>query len=217
MGSRLDRQSTFSGTGEVRPAHRFDVARLAAYLSDRIDGFCGPLSVEQFKGGQSNPTYKLSAPSGQYVLRRKPPGKLLPSAHAVDREYRAIAALHPTGFPVARPHLLCEDDGIVGTALAVTVPAIVEQLTLWWLTAGALECSMGTIMGSLSRAATASAIMALAVSLLKSLLAAWSPIVILLSGMTAGAVVYLALIALLDRELLADSGKQLRILLGRNA
>ena len=117
--ARIDRQAAFSGTAEVRTPHRFNAAALAAYLADHIDGFAGPLTVSQFRGGQSNPTYKLVTPSASYVLRRKPPGRLLPSAHAVEREYRAIAALHPLGFPVARPHLLCEDTGVIGTAFYV--------------------------------------------------------------------------------------------------
>ena len=104
----------FIGTKPVEERHRIDVAALEALLGFRIS------QVEQFKGGQSNPTYLLSAADGRkYVLRRKPPGKLLPSAHAVDREYRVIQALHPTGFPVARPHLLCEDESVVGTAFYV--------------------------------------------------------------------------------------------------
>ncbi len=117
--ARIDRQAAFSGTAEVRTPHRFNAAALAAYLADHIDGFAGPLTVSQFRGGQSNPTYKLVTPSASYVLRRKPPGRLLPSAHAVEREYRATAALHPLGFPVARPHLLCEDTGVIGTAFYV--------------------------------------------------------------------------------------------------
>ena len=92
---------------------------LEDYLSRHIAGFSGPLAIARFRGGQSNPTYKLTSPSGQYVLRRKPPGKLLPSAHAVEREYRVTAALHAAGFPVARPHLLCTDDGVIGTAFYV--------------------------------------------------------------------------------------------------
>jgi aminoglycoside phosphotransferase (APT) family kinase protein len=109
----------FIGTKPVEERHRFDAARLEAYLRGAIAGFRGPLEVEQFKGGQSNPTYRLRAGGKYYVLRRKPPGKLLPSAHAVDREYRVIAALHPTGFPVARPYCLCEDDSVIGTAFYV--------------------------------------------------------------------------------------------------
>jgi len=107
------------GTAEVREVHRFDVARLEAYLVTQIPGFKGPLTVRQFRGGQSNPTYYLGTPSGDYVLRRKPPGKLLPSAHAVDREYRAITALGATDVPVPRTYLLCEDPGIVGTSFYV--------------------------------------------------------------------------------------------------
>ncbi len=115
----IDRQATFGGTGDVRDAHRFDVAALEAYLARTIPGFEGPLTVSQFKGGQSNPTYRLDARSGAYVLRRKPPGKLLPSAHAVDREYRVTRALAGLGFPVATPLVLCEDDAVIGTAFYV--------------------------------------------------------------------------------------------------
>ena len=114
-----DRQEKFSGTKEVSEALRFDEARLADYLAQQIDDFGRPLTVRQFKGGQSNPTYQLITPNRKYVLRRKPPGRLLPSAHAVDREYRVIAALYPTGFPVAKPYVLCEDESIIGTAFYV--------------------------------------------------------------------------------------------------
>ncbi len=110
-----DRQAQFSGTGEVREAHRFDVGALEAWMRANVEGFAGPLAVEQFRGGQSNPTYKLITPGRAYVLRRKPPGQLLRSAHAVDREYRVISALWPTGFPVARPVGLCTDDSVIGT------------------------------------------------------------------------------------------------------
>ncbi len=119
MSTPIDRQAEFSGTREVRKAHRFNEAALNNYLEQHIDGYAGPLNVEQFKGGQSNPTYRLVTPGASFVLRRKPPGKLLPSAHAVDREYRVIAALHRLGLPVARPHLLCEDASIIGTAFYV--------------------------------------------------------------------------------------------------
>jgi len=114
-----ERQEKFSGTQDVREAHRFDVAKLEAYLAERIDGFETPLEVRQFKGGQSNPTYQLITPNRKYVLRRKPPGKLLASAHAVDREFKVISALHPTGFPVPKPYLLCEDESIIGTMFYV--------------------------------------------------------------------------------------------------
>ncbi len=111
----LDRQAAFSGTKEVPDALRFDEARLARWLEEAVPGFRGPLTAHQFKGGQSNPTYLIEAASGKYVLRRKPPGRLLPSAHAVDREFRVISALHDAGFPVARPLVLCDDDSVAGT------------------------------------------------------------------------------------------------------
>ncbi|MGL4540891.1 MAG: phosphotransferase, partial [Polymorphobacter sp.] len=109
------RQEQFSGTDAVRDAHRFDEARLAAWMQANVAGYAGPLKVEQFKGGQSNPTYKLLTPGQNYVLRRKPPGVLLPSAHAVDREYKVITALHNAGFPAARTFGLCTDDSVIGT------------------------------------------------------------------------------------------------------
>jgi len=110
-----DRQAQFSGTRPVRKGLELDEKRLEEYLGSRIEGLRGPLEIRQFKGGQSNPTYLLDSPAGRYVLRRKPPGKLLKSAHAVDREYRVISALHGAGFPVPRPYLLCEDDDVAGT------------------------------------------------------------------------------------------------------
>ncbi|HEX9159745.1 MAG TPA: phosphotransferase family protein [Rhizomicrobium sp.] len=114
-----DRQEKFSGTKDVSEALRFDQKRLADYLAQHIEDFAQPLTVRQFRGGQSNPTYQLVTPNRKYVLRRKPPGKLLPSAHAVEREYRVIAALYPTGFPVAKPYVLCEDESIAGTPFYV--------------------------------------------------------------------------------------------------
>src|ERR1700687_1531981 len=116
---RIDRQSAFSGTKEAAEPLRFDAARLEHYLAAHAPGFAGPLTVRQFKGGQSNPTYLLETPQRSYVLRRKPPGKLLPSAHAVDREFRVISALHAQGFPVAAPVLYCDDANVVGTAFYV--------------------------------------------------------------------------------------------------
>jgi aminoglycoside phosphotransferase (APT) family kinase protein len=114
----------FIGTKPVEERHRIDTGAL-----ERLLGF--PIArVEQFKGGQSNPTYRLTASDGRrLVLRRKPPGKLLPSAHAVDREYRVIAALHASGFPVARPLRLCEDESVIGTAFYVM--DYVEGRVLW--------------------------------------------------------------------------------------
>jgi len=109
------KQEQNSGTREVREALKFDVGRLEEYMASHVDSFRGPLKVSQFRGGQSNPTYLLEAESGCYVLRRKPPGKLLKSAHAVDREYRIISALYGADFPVPRPYVLSEDDEIIGT------------------------------------------------------------------------------------------------------
>ncbi len=109
------RQEQFSGTSEVREAHRFDTGALEAWMRDNVRDFAGPLEVQQFKGGQSNPTYKLITPKKSYVMRRKPPGQLLKSAHAVDREYKVITALHAAGFPAAETFGLCTDDSVVGT------------------------------------------------------------------------------------------------------
>lgn len=106
-------------TGDVREAHRFDEARLDAYLREAVDGYDGPLTVSQFQGGQSNPTYLLETPGHSYVLRRKPPGVLLKSAHAVDREFRVMSALYSAGFPVPCPLVLCDDEEITGTMFFV--------------------------------------------------------------------------------------------------
>src|SRR5947207_14924745 len=127
--TETDRQSIYSGTKDVAAPLRFDVARLEAWLTAHAKGFTGPLTVRQFKGGQSNPTYLLETPARRYVLRRKPPGKLLPSAHAVDREFRVISALHAQKFPVAAPVLYCDDPEIVGTAFYVMSP--VEGRVFW--------------------------------------------------------------------------------------
>jgi aminoglycoside phosphotransferase (APT) family kinase protein len=124
-----ERQSAFSGTREVAERLRFDVARLENYLSANVPGFAGPVLVSQFKGGQSNPTYLVDTPLRRYVLRRKPPGKLLPSAHAVDREHRVISALYAQGFPVAEPLLFCADESIVGTAFFLM--AFAEGRVFW--------------------------------------------------------------------------------------
>ncbi|GAB3098402.1 phosphotransferase family protein [Aestuariicella hydrocarbonica] len=96
-------------------AFAFDTDKLALYLEQHVVGFKGPITAEKFSGGQSNPTFLLHAASGKYVLRRKPPGELLKSAHAVDREYRVIAALAGTGVPVAKAYHLCEDDSVIGS------------------------------------------------------------------------------------------------------
>ncbi|MBI1264949.1 MAG: phosphotransferase [Alphaproteobacteria bacterium] len=115
--SRLD--DAFSGTKAVADALAFDEHALEAWMEAHVDGFAGPLTVEQFKGGQSNPTYKLVTPGHAYVLRRKPPGTLLASAHAVEREYQVMKALGAQGFPVPHMHALCEDDQVIGTVFFV--------------------------------------------------------------------------------------------------
>jgi aminoglycoside phosphotransferase (APT) family kinase protein len=125
----MDRSAQNSGTAPVRNAHRFDSAGLEHWLTVNVRGYCGPLTVEQFKGGQSNPTYKLVTPGRSYVLRRKPPGKLLPGAHAVDREYRVISALGSVGFPVAKAFGLCEDETVIGTPFYVM--EMVEGRIFW--------------------------------------------------------------------------------------
>jgi aminoglycoside phosphotransferase (APT) family kinase protein len=108
-----------AGLRQTPTQHSFDAARLAAWMQTHIAGFSGPIDVQQFAGGQSNPTFLVQAASGRYVLRRKPPGKLLPSAHAVDREFRVLAALKDTPVPVAHVHALCEDDAVIGSAFYV--------------------------------------------------------------------------------------------------
>ena len=100
-------------------AQTLDLARLQPYLAAHIEGFSGQLSAEKFADGQSNPTFKLQAGGKHYVLRRKPPGELLKSAHAVDREYRVISALQDTEVPVARTYCLCEDDAVIGSMFYV--------------------------------------------------------------------------------------------------
>jgi aminoglycoside phosphotransferase (APT) family kinase protein len=99
--------------------HDLPLGRLEGWMRDHIDGFRGPLTAEEFEGGQSNPTYKLLSAAGSYVLRRKPLGHLLPSAHAVDREYRVMEALSGTEVPVPRVYALCEDDSVIGSAFYV--------------------------------------------------------------------------------------------------
>lgn len=114
-GKLSDRQNEFSGAGAVREGYEIDIPSLQSYMSQNVKGFEGPLEVRQFKGGQSNPTYLLLTPGKKYVLRRKPPGTLLKSAHAVDREYRVIKTLQETDIPVAKPYALCLDDTVIGT------------------------------------------------------------------------------------------------------
>lgn len=119
------------GTKPVAESHAFDVAALQAHLEARLPGFAGPLTVEQFKGGQSNPTYKLVTPTQSYVMRSKPGpvAKLLPSAHAIEREFAVMGALYGTDVPVPRMHLLCDDESIIGRAFYVM--EFVEGRVLW--------------------------------------------------------------------------------------
>ena len=111
----LSTEADFSGTTAVREQHRFDETRLAQWLAEHVPGYQGPLQVEQFKGGQSNPTYRLVTPTKMYVMRRKPPGPLLKGAHAVEREARVLQALERVNFPVAHVHALCTDDSVIGS------------------------------------------------------------------------------------------------------
>jgi aminoglycoside phosphotransferase (APT) family kinase protein len=122
-------QDTFSGTKPVDERYKLDEGKLEAWMKANVEGYAGPLEVRQFKGGQSNPTYQLVTPTTKYVLRRKPPGKLLPSAHAVDREFKVISALGKTGFPVAKAYALCTDDDVLGTMFYVM--SNVEGRILW--------------------------------------------------------------------------------------
>jgi aminoglycoside phosphotransferase (APT) family kinase protein len=117
------------GATLVAPVHPFDELQLAAFLRTRVGEFAGPLQVEQFQGGQSNPTYRVTAGNRRYVLRRKPPGQLLPSAHAIDREYRVMSALASTDVPVATMVVLCEDESVIGTAFYLM--EYVEGRVLW--------------------------------------------------------------------------------------
>lgn len=122
-------QTANAGTTAVRDAHRFDEAALARWMADHVDGFSGPLTVDQFKGGQSNPTYRLTTPGAAYVLRRKPPGPLLKGAHDVLREARVLTALANTDVPVAPVHGICADDGVIGTPFFVM--GLIEGRIVW--------------------------------------------------------------------------------------
>lgn len=101
---------------QIRPGHEFDTSRLAAYLTQHLDGPSGELAIHQFRGGQSNPTFLVERGTAKYVLRKKPPGQLLPSAHMIEREYRVMHALRNSGVPIIPTRLLCEDTSIIGTA-----------------------------------------------------------------------------------------------------
>ncbi len=123
------RQEKFSGTKAVQSHLAFATDKLEQFMAEKVDDYAGPFEVREFKGGQSNPTYQLVTPTRRYVLRRKPPGVLLPSAHAVDREFRVIDALHRAGFPAPRAYALCEDESVVGTVFYIM--EMVEGRILW--------------------------------------------------------------------------------------
>ena len=117
----MSQAGQFEGTRPVAEQHAFDVAALSAWLSEHLPGFAGPLTVEMFKGGQSNPTYKLITPDRQYVMRAKPGpvAKLLPSAHAIEREFAVMRGLHGTAVPVPEMLVLCDDESVIGRAFYV--------------------------------------------------------------------------------------------------
>lgn len=119
----------FAGTTAVRPEHRIDQAALEAWMQANVEGYQGPLTIDQFKGGQSNPTYRLQTPGRNYVLRRKPPGVLLKGAHAVEREARVMNALGTVGFPVPRIYGLCTDDSVISSWFFVM--DMVEGRVFW--------------------------------------------------------------------------------------
>jgi aminoglycoside phosphotransferase (APT) family kinase protein len=139
MELRMSEDDVFSGVKPVEERHQLDAARLQDWMGRNVAGYGGPLTILQFKGGQSNPTYRLDTPTRRYVLRRKPFGKLLPSAHAVDREFRVISALHKVGFPVPMPHALCSDDGVIGSMFYVM--DMVPGRILWDATLPTLEAA----------------------------------------------------------------------------
>lgn len=136
--------------GPVRDAHKIDEAALDAWMAENVEGYAGELEVRQFKGGQSNPTYWLSDRERAYALRKKPPGKLLKSAHMVDREFRAMSSLRDTDVPTARMHALCEDDSVIGTSFFVM--EFVEGRIFWNVQLPKLEpAERGLIYEELAR------------------------------------------------------------------
>ncbi|MFN7158367.1 MAG: phosphotransferase family protein, partial [Erythrobacter cryptus] len=126
---QIDFDKEMVGTTEVPEKDRLDLAALTRWFEANVEGFAGPISYSKFKGGQSNPTYRIDTPAASYVLRRQPFGKLLPSAHAVDREYRAMTGLYPTGFPVPRTFGLCEDPQVIGAKFFVM--SLADGRSLW--------------------------------------------------------------------------------------
>ena len=125
----IDFDKEMVGTIEVPERDQLDLDRLTAWFVANVEGFAGPISYSKFKGGQSNPTYRIDTPDTSYVLRRQPFGKLLPSAHAVDREYKAMTGLYPTGFPVPRTYGLCEDTEVIGAKFFVM--SMADGRSLW--------------------------------------------------------------------------------------
>jgi aminoglycoside phosphotransferase (APT) family kinase protein len=125
----MDYEKEMVGTVAVPEKDQIDEAKLTGWMEANVEGFSGPMTITKFKGGQSNPTYRIDTPEKSYVLRRQPFGKLLPSAHAVDREYRAMAALNPTGFPVPKPYGLCEDPDVLGSMFFVM--SMADGRSLW--------------------------------------------------------------------------------------
>lgn len=129
----MDYEKEMVGTVDVPEADKLDEKRLTEWMAANVEGFVGPITLSKFKGGQSNPTYRIdTGPDGagtSYVLRRQPFGKLLPSAHAVDREYKAMAALGPTGFPVPRAYGLCEDPEVIGSMFFIM--SLADGRSLW--------------------------------------------------------------------------------------
>ena len=125
----MDYEKEMVGTVDVPEADKLDEKRLTEWMAANVEGFAGPISLSKFKGGQSNPTYRIDTPAVSYVLRRQPFGKLLPSAHAVDREYKAMAALGPTGFPVPKAYGLCEDPEVIGSMFFIM--SLADGRSLW--------------------------------------------------------------------------------------
>jgi len=145
-------EEQFTGTKALAASHAFDIGALESWLQRELPGFAGPLTVEQFKGGQSNPTYKLVTPERRYVMRSKPgpAAKLLPSAHAIEREFRVMQALAPTAVPVARMQLLCEDEAVIGRAFYVM--EFVDGRVLWDQSLPALDkAGRGAVYDEMNR------------------------------------------------------------------
>jgi aminoglycoside phosphotransferase (APT) family kinase protein len=142
----------YTGTRPVAASHAFDPDALAAHLRRELPGYAGPLTVEQFKGGQSNPTYKLLTPGRAYVMRTKPgpAARLLPSAHAVEREFRVMRSLAGSEVPVPRMLLLCEDEAVIGRAFYLM--EFVEGRVLWDQTLpGMTPAQRGAIYDEMNR------------------------------------------------------------------